>query len=344
MSDTTPPKLNLDTAMSGEEAKQNRTSLYGWLAKMQDILSQNPGACLVSRRDSDQLWRQTGFLVEDGIVYAKLGENHYQPIGKDDGAGFFPTQSSKLLWAHDFCIALMTPFKSAFAVEKIQKLLNEDPTDPNTLTEKERAMLEANFKDLETLYKTFEAATEEGDSNKIKAAESDVLDGLRLACIQCPKLDKKLTEFSIKNPELELKPDLTGKITPLQLFGIATEWIRLKLNDDGAKRHFEGTKLIADPSMTEAELAVLSVKKLEFCLAQLDSTPDMDLFKYVLEQSMAIFPELRAQMQEFNNTTDLVGAAKKALEFMKVVADNLNTPMAIKDEDPMQAPGPNPAP
>ncbi len=330
--------------ISAEEAKANRTALYGWLTKFQDLLLQNPGACLVSRRDEDQLWRQTGFLIEGGVVSAKLGEHHYQPIGLDRDGGFYPTQGSKILWANEFSIAVMTPFKPPFEVTKVEKAGPVDSQAPGALTDRERAMLEANFKDLKTIHDAYSAAMAEGDETKIKAANADVLDGLRLACIQCPKLDQKLTEFSIKNPELGLQPDLTGNVTPIQLFQIATEWIRMKLNDDSQRRHYDATKLVASGDVTQLQLAELALHKLNYLLSTVDTIPDMGIFKALLEQIMACFPVVDEALGEYKETSDLIAAAKRALPVMEKLVGDLKALTPLPAEAAPEALPVEPAP
>lgn len=316
MTEATLPKTPLVIdSITPETAATNRVALYAWLNQLQDLLTSNEGSMLVTRKDENFLWRQTGMLVENGVVFAKLGEKHYQPIGKDDGVGFYPTTASRLFWSQDFKLAKMTDFEGAFRVEKLVNGAESGaPSDAQTeLTEYERARMVDNFQALSEYLKRFKAAHGVGEMNECKTAETDLLNVLKLACIQCPKLDMRLVRFGMENPELKLNPDLSGDFKVEDLAGVACEWMRMQLNEDATRKHYRTTVLVPTIRLEAQDLFTTLNTKLQFLAA--NTTAEPELVRTVLREAMTMIPALQTVLEPYDQSTDVLAALKAAAEF-----------------------------
>jgi hypothetical protein len=297
--------------LTPDDARALRISLYAWLEQLGQTLEGNPNTILLSRKDEHFLWRQTGFMVENGVVFAKLGEKHYQPIGKDDGQGFYPTSASKLFWLQDFKLARLHDYQPAFIVEHVSPHLADQTYDGEALTDHEYAVMVDNFKALGEFKAVYDQAFQEGEITKLKEAESNLLDVLKIACIQCPRLDLRLVEFGRANPELHLEADLTGNFKPVDLVGVASEWLRLKVNDEAARRHHKATVLIPtiDPQSVNPDYNLRD--KLRAYLA--DTQLDMGMAARFIESLPITYPYLREVIQPYLETTDILGALAACL-------------------------------
>jgi hypothetical protein len=302
-------------SITPETAATNRTALYAWLGMLQDVLAANEGSMLVTRKDENFLWRQTGILIENGVVFAKLGENHYQPIGKDDGTGFYPTTASRLFWAQDFKLAKMTDFEGAFRVEKLISGVQSGAAADATvdLTEYERAKMVDNFEALSDYIKRFNAARDIGEMGPFQQAQTDLLNVLKLACIQCPKLDMRLVRFGMENPELKLQPDLSGDFKIEDLAGVACEWLRMQLNEDATRKHYRTTVLVPTVTVTAEELLLNFNAKLQFLAA--NKTAEPELIRTVLKEAMTMIPALQPVLEPFDQSTNVFGALKAAANY-----------------------------
>ena len=140
------------TSKSDEEkqnGKLDRAQLYLFLTEM--ALRIMHGEVLVSRMSKQHFWCQTGFAIENNVVYAKYGDSPYQPIGWDTGTEFYPLDIAKLLWKHEF--SWFDPWGNVaeapwdVTIEEVSIDEVEDP-DGSALTDKERRLFISIMKDL----------------------------------------------------------------------------------------------------------------------------------------------------------------------------------------------------
>ncbi len=310
-------------------ARQARLDLMTWLDRLNTTLIDNPNAIMVSRPSGDFLWRQIGFFIEKGQVFAKLGENHYQPIGVLDDECFYPTESSKLLWQQEFGIAGITPCLGAFTVEKVKERVETDENDRTQLTDKNRERLINAFEEIKKVFATFTAAADIGDQKAIEAGEAELLDCLRLCCIQCPPLDRHLQAMRAEHPEI--KPDFSG-VTPSDLIKPVSEWIRMRLNDDGQRRHFQQRALVPSENGTRRDLLLRSKQHIEQAFG--GGNFDAQLMKTVLEGRMVVFPELLVLLKPFVETTEVFQAGEVTLRWVEDELAKLPAPAPIQMPTP----------
>lgn len=136
-----------------EEEKQlgklDRAQLYLFLTEMAINISK--GTVLVSRMTPRHFWCQTGFVIENNVVYGKYGDSAYQPIGWDTGTEFYPLDIAKLLWKHQFAwfdpTSKLTEAPWEVTIEEVSVDEVEDP-DGSALTDKERKLFENMMKEL----------------------------------------------------------------------------------------------------------------------------------------------------------------------------------------------------
>ena len=142
---------NSKTDEEKQQGKLDRAQLYLFLTEMAVKISK--GVVLLSRMTGRHFWCQTGFVIENNVVYGKYGDSPYQPIGWDTGTEYYPLDIAKLLWKHEF--SWFDPSHPQLAAEApwevtITEVTREEVDDPDgsALTDKERALFEKIMTDL----------------------------------------------------------------------------------------------------------------------------------------------------------------------------------------------------
>lgn len=319
-----------------EEAATRRIVLMSWLEKLSGALASmgpNGAAILISRppaRGEDRFfWEQTGFAAENGTVYCKFGNKQYQPIGKDDGTGFYPTEGSKFIWMHDFAIVKLLPFVGAFKVQKKEEgSIVEDKSNPARLTDHERKNMTENMKGLmEEMERFLNSATAEEKTEN----QERLLHTIELASLQCPKLDHRLQLLALQTPELNSadgKFDLE-KADAKSLAGVCIEYLRMKLADDSVRRHFEGNELVPGDVGVKTSIVTLIdslVDRLKPLIPEEGKEWDAAAITEILDGSGVVYPPLRDILKPFIGSADVVAAAKAVLTFLEAEKTRLAKP------------------
>ena len=132
-----------------QQGKLDRAQLYLFLTEMAVNIAN--GVVLLSRMTPRHFWCQTGFVIENNVVYAKYGDSPYQPIGWDTGTEYYPLDIAKLLWKHEFAwfdprnCSAEAPWDVTIEEVKVEEV--EDP-DGSALTDKERTLFQKIMTDL----------------------------------------------------------------------------------------------------------------------------------------------------------------------------------------------------
>lgn len=303
-----------------EEAKARRVALIDWLMNLDSSVRE--GHILVSRPNEMYLWQQTGFMIEGGKVYGKYGNAHYQPIGRDDGEGYYPTQGAAVLWSHDYAIASVKAIAGPFTVSRKEVIIDVSEATDTALSDKERDAMMAALKQLQANQATFQRAETDEDKTKIRQT---MVDDVRLFSFQIARLDKALTDLAEKNPEF--KRDLTG-IDPVSLTNACVEYLRMKLNDDAIQRYNRECTIEASAGNAQTILERCMTRISEAMPVQGKECNEVTL-REALEAIMVIYPASVAVLAPFMGTTNLVEAAGEALKFLQGEKDKLATPPAM---------------
>lgn len=309
-----------------KQAQERFVTLMNWLLRVNDTLDGLArgqgleGAIMLSRRDADSFWEQTGFALGDGKLYVKVGHHgtsgqHYQPIGDVKDNKYYPSQSAKLIWARDFCVAQLHPFVGAFRLEHVKaEETDEDRTNPAYLSDKERELMIAALKELqEEMQRALAADTAEAKTE----AKERLLDTVRLAAVRCVKLNDRLALEISKHPEI--KSNYSGA-EPMSFAGAAIDFLRMKLNDDGVRRHYKGTTLTSQESSSLDTLLGSLIEKLEAAL-----TEPIDLTKVgnLIEATATTYPAAQAVLAPFRDTDRFTEAAAVVLGFLRLERSKL---------------------
>ncbi len=290
------------------EAKERRVALIDWLMGLDGPV--RDGKILVSRPNEMYLWTQTGFIIENGKVYGKYGNNPYQPIGADDGAGYYPTQGAALLWSHDYAVASVDKIAGPFNISRKEVVVDVSEATQTALSDKERDMMVEALKELQGVLQNFQKLDTEEDKTK---AKQDMLDKVKWYSFQIKRLDETLTNLAKTRPDF--KRDLSG-IDPVSLVEACTEFLRMKLNDDSIQRYHR------ECTITPGKATALTV--LEKCLTRVSSAVpvqgkawDEVALKEALEAVCVIYPAIVPTLQPFFDSSKLADAAIAALGFLQ---------------------------
>jgi hypothetical protein len=304
-------------------AAERRVVLINWLEKLNEALKSMGNAILMSRppqkEEGQYFWEQTGFVAEKGKFYCRFGNRLYQPIGDDDGQGFYPSEGSKFIWMHEFAIVKVIPFVGAFKVQKkADKDIVDDEKNPARLTDHERDnMIEA----MQDITEEFEAFLKAETDEAIKEHRERLEDTIQLASLKCPKLDHRLQLLAIQNPELNSgknQIDL-AKADIKSLAGACIEYMRMKLCDDDQRRHFASNELVPGTdgqNVTQVTLIDSLLARLNPLIPEEGKEFDDKAIAAILDGAGVVYPPLGEVLKPYVGTADVLGAAKTAVEFL----------------------------
>ncbi len=298
------------------EAKARWLALIDWLMTV-DAAVRN-GQTLLSRPNAMYLWQQTGVVIEKSKVFAKFGNSPYQPIGTFDGEGYYPTDGSKLIWAHDFALAELEPCASPFKIQKRQALVDIGETT-TALSDKERNAMEACFKDMAKALENMESTSEPA---AYKALEDELLNTIKYYATAIKRLDDQLARIAKENPALQA--DLSGA-DPKTLGKAVTEFIRMKLNDDAIRRYHTENELVTGEQATPASVIDKCMARVSVAIPPEGQDWEPEQLKKALEAVCVIYPASIAVLEPYFGTSDLMEAASAALKFLQAEKDKLTT-------------------
>jgi hypothetical protein len=292
-------------------AKDRRVAMIDWLMSLDAAVRE--GKMLVSRANEMYLWQQTGFIIEKGKVFGKYGNNPYQPIGTDDGEGYYPTEGAALLWSHDYAIASVDQIPGPFKITRKPVVVDISEATQTALSDKERDMMVEALKELQGSLQVSKSLGEGAKAEDKAKAAQDLLDKVKWYSFQIKRLDATLSALAEKNPDF--KRDLTG-LDPASLAEACTEFLRMKLNDDSIQRYHR------ECTIEPGKATALTV--LEKCLTRVSGTVPVEgqpwnevALKEALEAICVIYPSVVPTLQPFFDTAKLVEAADAALKFLQ---------------------------
>jgi hypothetical protein len=303
-------------AQAKADAKARWLALVDWLMTIDSAVRE--GKVMISRPNEMYLWQQTGVLIDKGKVYAKFGNAPYQPIGTFDGEGYYPTDGSKLIWSHDFAIAEMTPIASPFKIQKRQAIIDLGES-PIALSDKERTAMKAAFDDLA---KGLEKLDSTADAGAQKALEDELINTIKYYAVAIKRIDDQLATIAKNNPAL--KADLSGA-EPRSLAKALSEFIRMKLNDDGIRRYHAENEIAVGDTATPLTVVEKCMRRVSSVIPAAGQEWDPEKTKSALEAVCVIYPTSATILEPFFGTSDLQQAAEAALKFLQAEKDKLST-------------------
>jgi hypothetical protein len=377
MSDTPVKPFTTDEAARREKARSDRTTLMTWLLHLEAAFQS--GQVLLSREPETFIWEQTGFLIRKGTeLNVKIGSHGYQPIGQVDDEFFYPSQASKLVWIRDFAIATPELIKPAFECQPMRQFQIDEPENPNALNDRERDAMVSTFEALgkqigvlAAAMAEFEAlgqqigvpaaAMAEDETNTIAEAEYQVVETIKHGAITSRMVDARIRKFAIDNPELASKDergnvngfDFAQKtIRPMELGKLVSEFIRLKLNDDSARRFVRSNDLVATAGGSLAEVVASVLGTLTELVPGEGKAFNADVAARALNNARIMIPALKVPLEPFADTTDISGALTVAIATLQGIQAGTVTPVTapaieVPPVEPPAAPvdtGATPAP
>jgi hypothetical protein len=263
---------------------------------------------LMSRQSKDHPWEQTGLFSDGNLqtVFAKVGKAPYQPIGHEDGKRYIPRESSNLFWIRDFALMLPKAMPGAFIVAKTA----DDPKAyaPARLSEKELAIIEESTtvinEELDNLRKA--------DKDSKAEREFVLRETIKLARVQLPKLDLRMSTEADKRPELGA---LFEHVDAEALATVVLEYLNIQLDEHKAREGVTQTTLVSkDPKETLANMR----KTLHAEITAIMGTTPVDennLASCVTRAAMGL-PEVRALVDGVKGDTPILDVAPKVLELL----------------------------
>ncbi len=340
-------------------AKQVRLVLMNFLTALDSAYMNNEVLLTKGHGQGDDMYVMTAFVIDKGVVSAKIGNLPYQPIGKEDGEGFYPSLDAKLLWMRDFAMAPLLHIKPPFEVRPREAVASGDEAK---LSDAERASFEEAFKDISAELQAYSNLAQSkpmipGKDGQPAAEDPDVAaQSFRLRHTikyflvrpACKKIDDAMMALAKTNPHLNSTPEALDLMNvPIgQLAMSVTEFIRMKLNDDGMARFHEQHELaLVQTTVTEKSLLERNITRLSEQLpVEGQPVPDPLIVKHLVKNTMGTYPGLEKELGELTETTDFFGALQVTITYLKKLLDGL-TPVAepaSAAENPTETPAVSP--
>lgn len=260
-------------------------------------------ARLVSRQSESFPWEQTSFYADAGTqtVFAKVHKAVGQPIGHDDGTHYVPRETGNLLWRRQWGIGMIVPVEPPFKCIKG----SDDPSAyaPARLNERQIVIINEG---MAAINEELDSLRQASGTEKAEA-EFRVRETIKLARIQLPRLDVRMSTESDKRPELGANYE---NVDAFVLGSVVLEYLALLLDEHAAREGVANTTLVNRDVDT-----VLKELKADL-LASLDKvlrgTPiDEDSLASIVTKARVGLPGAREFIDSFAADTPLVDVSHK---------------------------------
>ncbi len=260
------------------------------------IIGKSKQGLLLSRQNDMMSWEATGFHADEltTAVHVKVGNAPYQPIGFDDGQHYLGTQGSKLLWLREWGYAVVYPLSPAFVVSP-DEVKPQDISDTVRLSDKERGKMEGWVTLLAQDLAGWKAI-KKGDKTAFAEAEWRIRESIKLVRIQLPRVDQRMMAMEKAHPEIG---ENFENIPPEQLLVATSEFMQMKLDDDGLRRLMDGTTVRAGGSVSSKQLINQAQAKLTQLRPAAGQTEDGEAINSALSELCTVFQGLREVLREY---------------------------------------------
>lgn len=302
------PRVDVSTLTDEQraEARNKHDRLFAWLAQYPRDNSAN-GGLMLSRHNDAQMWEATGFhvVVDTGVVNAKVGRHPYQPIGWDDGQHFVPMTHSQMLWRRQFAIASLREIPSCFSVEETGYRPPAGVDD--SLNDADRASMQEALDVLRDRL----AIEDQGSSGD----RLSLLDTLKLAVLQTPRLDRYLTAqeeaFRAQHESDLMDVAVAGGALPRVVFGL-TEWLDMKLQEDEVRRTVEGT-ILKVPDVTPEAIQGVWLDQINTALAGTDTQAAAATLNFLRRAAPSLQGTILKGLEDQKTAHEILEACRAAL-------------------------------